>query len=236
MAYGKSPPTPEVAPSASGVLDFGSRGDGADTGPMSGESSAASAERIEENGRPSGPVTVSITRHVKADNDTRVLAWVHAGTALAERFEGFLGTGWIRSSTDAREWHMLYRFRDHASLDKWEESPERRWWLDSGDDLVMHHHGEKRVGIEGWFDEPTETSHFDASGRLAVPPRWKQALMIFSVFFPLSLLANWLLGPLISGWPLPLRVLSTTVLLTPLMTYLMLPLATRILDRWLHKP
>lgn len=219
--------------SPSYALDFGSRRVGADTGPMSGESSEASAERIEEGGHTPGPVTVSITRHVKADDDTRVLAWVHAGTALAERFDGFLGTGWIRSSTDARQWHMLYRFRDHASLDRWESSPERRWWLDSGEDLVEHHHGERRVGIEGWFDEPTETSTFEG-GRRAVPPRWKQATMIFSVFFPLSLLANWLLGPLIGGWPLPLRVLATTVLLTPIMTYFMLPLATRVLDRWLH--
>lgn len=182
------------------------------------------------------PVTVAVTRRTTRDGDPRMLAWVHAGTALAERFEGFLGTGWVRSSADGCEWHMLYRFTDEATLRTWEQSPERSWWLASGEGMVEHHRGEKRVGIEGWFDEPV---HVDTTGdptRREVPPRWKQAVMIWSVFFPLSVVANYLLGPLISGWPLPLRVLATTVLLTPIMTYLMLPLATRVLDRWLHEP
>ena len=45
-----------------------------------------------------------------------MLAWVNAGTALAERFEGFLGAGWVRSSAHGREWHMLYGFTDEARL------------------------------------------------------------------------------------------------------------------------
>ena len=44
----------------------------------------------------SGPVTVSITRHVDPPHTPEMLAWLQAGIRLAERFDGFLGSGWVR--------------------------------------------------------------------------------------------------------------------------------------------
>lgn len=181
-------------------------------------------------------VTVSVTRRMSTNNETQVLTWVNAGMAMAERFDGFLGTGWVRSSRDPQEWHMLYRFADAASLEAWEESPERQWWLSFGSGMVEHQRGERRVGIEGWFDEPSERHEFAPDGRRATPPRWKQATMIWVVFFPMSVLATFLLKPLTGTWPVVPRVFLQTILLTPVMTYFFLPLAGRVLDKWLHKP
>ncbi|HEX8780521.1 MAG TPA: antibiotic biosynthesis monooxygenase, partial [Nocardioides sp.] len=56
------------------------------------------------------PVTVSVTRHVDPSQTSEMMAWVRAGTTLAEQFDGFLGSGWVRPSPDSPEWHMLYRF------------------------------------------------------------------------------------------------------------------------------
>ena len=67
------------------------------------------------------PVTVSITRHIDPSHADAMLAWIRAGGALAVRFDGFLGTGWVRSGTDSDEWHMLYRFADEGSLAHWED-------------------------------------------------------------------------------------------------------------------
>lgn len=181
------------------------------------------------------PVTVSITRRMSTDNETQVLAWVHAGMAMAEKFEGFLGTGWVRSSSDPQEWHMLCRFRNQACLDAWDHSPERAWWLSFGADMVEHTRGERRVGIEGWFDEPSARTDLGTPGRRSAPPRWKQATMIWVVFFPMSVLAAYLLAPHITGLHVVLRTLIQTAILTPIMTYVMLPFATRVLDGWLHR-
>src|SRR4051794_31709244 len=108
----------------------------------------------------SAPVTVSITRTVDADHHEQMLAWLRGGTQLAERFPGFLGSGWVRPAPDSEEWHVLYRFADDASLAAWEQSEQRRWWLDSGG-FVDHQRLEKRTGIEGWFDEPHSTDVAD---------------------------------------------------------------------------
>ena len=72
-----------------------------------------------------GPVTVAITRKVAPADTTQMIAWVRAGTAMAELFPGFLGAGWVRPRNASDEWHMLYRFADAASLGAWESSTER---------------------------------------------------------------------------------------------------------------
>lgn len=71
----------------------------------------------------------------------------------------------------------------------------------------------------------------------AAPPRWKQAVTIWLGFFPTNLLASWLLGfvPGFTEWPLIARVLLSTVLLTPVMTYAVLPWVTRMLRPWLQR-
>ena len=133
---------------------------------------------------------------------------------------------------------MLFRFADAESLAAWEASPERAWWVASAHGLVEDSHMERRTGIEGWFDEPSSVEVIDpGAARIPVaPPRWKQMVSIFVVFYPLSLGANALWGTLLVGWPLWLRVLISVVTVTPIMTYLALPLVTRALRPWLNRP
>ena len=189
---------------------------------------------------PTTAVTVAITRRVRPEDEALMQAWVFAGTSLAERFPGFLGAGWVRPSAGSIEWHMLYRFDSPGSLLAWEESRERTRWLRTADTLVEHTRVEHRTGIEGWFDEPRPRRGHQPPDAPAVaaspPPRWKQAVTIWLAFFPTNLLATWALSPVISHWALPLRVLGMTLLLTPIMTYLVLPAVTRLLQPWLSRP
>ncbi|WP_308291385.1 antibiotic biosynthesis monooxygenase [Mumia sp. zg.B21] len=180
------------------------------------------------------PVTVAITRRIDPSTVDQVVAWVHAGSALAERFEGFLGTGWMRPSVVSDEWHMLYRFADADSLAHWEASPQRRWWLDAGKDIVEDQHAERRTGIEGWFDPPQDYDVEDLRPLPAPPPRWKQATLIWVGFFPLSLLLGTVLHFLWPDLHIVARTLLTTLVATPIMTYAVLPAVTSTFEWWLH--
>lgn len=182
----------------------------------------------------SAPVTVSITRTIAPDHSDEMLAWIRAGSALATRFDGFLGSGWVRPSTESDEWHMLYRFADQTSLEAWEASPQRRWWLGAAQGLVGESRIERRTGIEGWFDPPVVRDVQDLRPAAPAPPRWKQACVIFLVFYPLSLVANWAAGHTILDWPLVLRVLAVVLVMTPVMTYVALPWITRQMEWWLR--
>jgi uncharacterized protein len=178
------------------------------------------------------PITVSITRIVDPERAREVAAWARAGQDLLVQREGYLGSGWIRPDPASPEWHMLFRFADADSLAAWEASPERAWWVASALGMVQHAPEERRTGIEGWFDTPTSVEVIQHAQ--PGPPRWKQMVAIFLVFYPLSLLANWALAPLTADWPLALRVLLTVVTVTPIMTYLALPAVTRALRPWLN--
>ena len=183
----------------------------------------------------SAPVTVSITRHLEPGRDAEMVSWMQAGISLAERFPGFLGAGWVRPERDSETWHVLYRFADAEALATWESSHERQWWRDSSGGLgVVESRIERVTGIEGWFDEPTNRDVRDLRLSPSAPPRWKQAVVIWLVFFPLSLAATWAAGRLVPDLVLVLRVLATTLVMTPVMTYLALPWVTRSFAWWLH--
>ena len=181
----------------------------------------------------SGPVTVAIVRHVAPEHAAQMIAWVRSGSSLAERFPGFLGAGWVRPTSGSEEWHMLYRFADQASLEAWESSPQREWWLGSAQGLVGESRVERRTGIEGWFDEPSSRDVEDLRPAPAAPPRWKQAVVIWLTFFPLSAGLGLLLALTGIEFPMVVRTLITTIVATPIMIYGWLPWMTRRFEWWL---
>ena len=103
----------------------------------------------------SAPVTVSITRTISPGHHDEMVAWIRAGSALAARFEGFLGSGWVRPSTRlGGVAHALPLRRRRLARDlgglpaaaSGGSAPRRAW---SASRSV-----ERRTGIEGWFDPP----------------------------------------------------------------------------------
>ncbi|CAG7844715.1 hypothetical protein USB125703_00962 [Pseudoclavibacter triregionum] len=200
---------------------------------------------------PSAPVTVAVRRSVAPEHAVHAQAWVQTGTNLAGRFDGFLGSGWIREGEHSDVWHMLYRFDSREHLDAWERSRERDAWLASGASFAREVERVHRTGIEGWFDEPLARAAEPTTGIAGAtvdgldpepdpvpppPPRWKQMCVIFLGFLPLTLAINLLLA-LWPAWmelPLALRLTLTTILMTPLMTFLVLPALTRLMRPWLQ--
>lgn len=192
--------------------------------------------------RGSGPVTVSITRRVAPEDELLMRAWADAGTQMASHFPGFLGSGWVRPARQSTDWHMLYRFDSRESLAVWQDSNERNRWLTAGTNLVEDTRIEHRTGIEGWFDEPEERAVDDMLSDSAepltpppAPPRWKQMCIIWLAFFPTSLALAYLFGGFTKDWSPVFRVLLTTLVATPLMTYVILPRVTKLFQPWLTR-
>ncbi|WP_072314971.1 antibiotic biosynthesis monooxygenase [Agrococcus sp. Marseille-P2731] len=187
------------------------------------------------------PITVAIERVVDPRMDRYAQAWAQHGVDLASRFEGFLGAGWVRESRRTQRWHMIYRFEDRVTLDAWEQSPERQQWIAGGASFAKESRVERRSGIEGWFDAPAgvvveDDARVEIRQVTAAPPVWKQMIVVWLAFFPMNVLVTWLLG-LIPGFgelALPLRLLVSTVILTPIMVGLILPFITRLAAPWLH--
>lgn len=198
------------------------------------------------------PITVAIERHIDLARTAEATSWMQSGIDLAANFPGYLGSGWVRAGEDSDLWYMLYRFRDVETLETWEVSPQRSWWLDSGKPFAKEVRIERRSGIEGWFDAPFASFIEARKGADApitaptqtvqrvvpsAPPRYKQAVSIWLGFFPVNLIGSWLLGylPTFTDWPLVARVALSTAIFTPIMVYFVLPWITRLLHPWLQR-
>ncbi len=151
------------------------------------------------------PITVAITRTVDPERAKEVAAWARAGEDLLRASPGFLGNGWLRPDPNSPDWHMLFRFADAESLAIWERSPERAWWVASAQGLVEDSTQRTSHRDRGLVRHPVVGRGHPRRSRRA-PPRWKQMVSIFLVFYPLSLGANALFGALIPDWPLWARV------------------------------
>lgn len=66
----------------------------------------------------------------------------------------------------------------------------------------------------------------------ARPPRYKQAVITWIGVYPLLTLTLAVLGPMMEGWPLPLRTLLVTALLVPVLVWGIFPLLNRIFRSW----
>ncbi len=67
------------------------------------------------------------------------------------------------------------------------------------------------------------------------PPKWKFAIMVWLAVYPAITLVSYLIGNQIKHLPLPIRTLIMTLILVPLMVFVLLPTLRKILGNWLNK-
>jgi antibiotic biosynthesis monooxygenase (ABM) superfamily enzyme len=173
---------------------------------------------------PTAPVTLMVARRVAHGRYQELIAWLHEGEHLATDFPGYLGSGVLAPPPGDDEFQIIFRFADETTLHAWEHSASRQAWLSRGAGLFAQPSEQRVKGIDNWF----------GGNGLQRPPRWKQAVAIWLAFFPVSLLFNFLFGTWLGDLSLPVRVLVSTLALTPLMVFLFIPLSTHLLANWLH--
>ena len=82
-------------------------------------------------------------------------------------------------------------------------------------------------GVEACFPPSTTTP-------VGPPPKWKMAIVGFTAIYPLVLLVPPLIAPLLPPSPRWLHILIQMIFITPLMTWVALPLATTVFKRFLR--
>jgi antibiotic biosynthesis monooxygenase (ABM) superfamily enzyme len=169
------------------------------------------------------PVTMMITRHIAPDRYSDFLAWLRQGEILAAGFPGFLGSGVLQPPEGGDQYQIVLRFRDEGCLVRWEKSLPRRMWLERGTQLVRASRVHRVSGMDAWFG-PARSA----------PPRWKQAISIWVVYFPTLLLVSIIFQKQLAALPIFWRVLVTTASMTPVLSFVLIPLVTRVLHGWLH--
>ena len=153
-----------------------------------------------------------------------------AGISNAARaFPGYLGIEVFRPAPGATgEYRTVYRFDSPAHLRGWLGSAERAGWLARAEPHVA---GPMRTqfvtGLESWFTLPARPG-------AAAPPPYKMAVVTWVTIFPLITVVAVVSAPLIGRLPLVPRLAVTTLVTVSVMTWVVMPRVTRLLNRWLY--
>src|SRR5262245_36125247 len=173
------------------------------------------------------PIHVAITRRVRPGCETEFQQ------ALREFFQTSFGHGGVLGATmivpppgsDSREFGILRTFTDEKERDDFYASPTFKAWEEKCQPLTETDSRNARPlhGLEAWFRSPQNPQ-----------PRWKMAVATFLAVFPTAAILSLTLGVVIRSWPFILSNVVFNAAVVALLTWVVMPLVTQALHRWLH--
>lgn len=145
----------------------------------------------------------------------------------ARKWEGFLGTESFDALDNSNhEFVVVVRFANRANLDAWLNCQPRAALMDE----VRHYverYDIRRIGsgFEGWFD---------TSDDRRPPAAWRQAVVILAALFPMITVLRHVLAPVFAALPLPAAFLILLTIDVALLTYVIMPHFSRLMNFWLR--
>jgi antibiotic biosynthesis monooxygenase (ABM) superfamily enzyme len=173
------------------------------------------------------PIHIAITRRVKPGCEAEFQQ------ALREFFQTSFAHGGVLGATmivpppdsDSREFGILRTFADERERDDFYASPIFKAWETKCQPLTETDSWNARPlhGLEAWFRSPHHP-----------PPKWKMAVATFLGVFPLAMILNLTIGPVIREWPFVLRNAVFNACVVTLLAWVVMPVVTRLLQGWLQ--
>ena len=177
---------------------------------------------------PSMPVTTIFTRIVRPGHEVQYEDWLAGISRTSSGFAGNSGTTILRPAQGREEYVAIMQFDTQHNLDDWLESVERANWLTKlGAIDICREEVMTLAGMERWFT--LQGGDYDH-----MPPLYKTALLILLGLYPLILVLDFVLSPLLGGLPGPVELLFSLMVSVPMMVWIVLPLLTKIFSSWLH--
>jgi antibiotic biosynthesis monooxygenase (ABM) superfamily enzyme len=169
------------------------------------------------------PFKIVLERRVRPGMEAAFESWVR------ELIQSAAGTGALQGSSVLRsgeKYFLLLRFASRGDLERWHRSAEAAELLHRGEALATAADRPLvRSGLETWFTVP------GLPEAPLPPPRWKMALVTWLALLPQVLL----LGRIVpASWPVPLAAAVSTAIPVVMLTWVVMPRLTRLLQAWLY--
>ena len=187
----------------------------------------------------SNPVTVIVKRIAKKDKIEEFEEWLSGISKEVSKQEGNMGIDIIRPTDKYKpEYVVIFRFNNYDNLTKWEKSSIREEWIQKGRKLVEADPDvQKLTGLEFWFTPYFKDKSSSSIIPLSLLQRYKMAIVTIPVISILLLTLVPQIHTLTEMLSIPFQIrlfiwITITVLL---MTYLIMPILTKLLRPWLFK-
>lgn len=176
------------------------------------------------------PITALIVRKVKPGHEAALDAKIAKILGLAAEADGYLGSSILRGvQAGEPQLYAVLHFVSAETWARWRDTPSAQPLLEEALQHVSEAPQVKLAeGFAGWFDLP------DAPIPV-VPAKWKMAVITWLAIFPI--LSVFLTGtaPLMGDLHPIGRLFLNTLIIVPLMTWLVMPGMTRLFRGWLFK-
>lgn len=176
-------------------------------------------------------VAVVASHRVQPGRQAEYRQWQAGIDATAARFPGFVSTELLEPVPGVQpEFVVVFRFSDSDALERWLASRERAEWLSRAAPLLSDLHlARVGGGLGGWFLGGNDRR----VGSPGLAPKWKQAMAVLLALYPTVIVLLWLEMPLLADVPHVARVFASNLVSVALLTWVLMPLVTRGLSRWL---
>lgn len=170
------------------------------------------------------PVSIVITRHVRAGSEADFEALLRAWIPRLVAFPGHQGALILQPLHPSREYGAVLRFRSLRDWEAFREWNEYRDFLGQLNPLLeVEPHFEQLTGLEAWFTAP---------GRFH-PQRWKMAVVTWvGVCLTVGTLSA-ALGTTLASWQWLPRLLAMNAAVVAALTWGVMPVLTWMASWWL---
>lgn len=173
-------------------------------------------------------VTAVIAHLLKPGQEKAYEEWMREIIPVAKTFPGYLGVNILRPQAGHPEYIIVLHFDQHAHLQTWLDSNERKELIRRTKPLVQESENvQVLTGLETWFELPKRSQR-------SPPRRYKMALVSWIGVFITSSVISRLLQPLLTPLPLLIAQFITTGVVVFSLTYLIMPRLTYLFRRWLY--
>ena len=173
-------------------------------------------------------IHVAITRRVKPGYEDAFEKAIKRFFAETAELPGVLGAQLIRPipGSSSNTYGILRSFAGENERDAFYRSDTFREWQEVVAPMVEEHYRRTSLhGLEAFFADPTVATH---------PPRWKMAIVTWLGVWPTVFIVSQILAPYLKPVPSWASTACVTLLVVMALTWIVMPVLTKILRPWLR--
>lgn len=174
-----------------------------------------------------------IVQRIREGCEQAYREWSSQINKACSEFPGFLDLEVFEPVPGVSEnFVLVIRFATAAELEAWHSSPTCRKLVEEKKHFLESEVRHAPSSVFGnWFSGSSEGSDREPS------QPWKEALIVLLTLYPtVMLLTLYVTGPLLGEWPMSLSMYLGNFMTVSLLTWVLMPLATRSLSFWLKPP
>lgn len=174
-----------------------------------------------------------IEYEISEEKESQFRQWQLELRSAVRQFKGYLHTDIFPPVKGIQnKWYIVVHFDTSTNLTQWLDSDTRHDLIKLGKtNFGSYQYKKLGTGLEGWF-----VNNINSGGTYASPAGWKQNFAVLFGLYPIVMIETLLFSQLrfMESWSFAPKMFVNNLVSCSLLTWVVMPLVTRLLNFWLH--